>query len=231
MSRVAVLAVIAALSASAAMAVASTASRTTAGYPARCLLSGQTIAIDTKIARLIAPVTTVRLAHARRVHPALAPTRFVFPLLGHYAVPSNFGSGRAGLDWHHGDDLFASRGTPVVAVTSGVVFSVGWQNLGGHRLWLRDAQGNEFYYAHLARYATAAHNGAIVRAGQVLGYVGTSGDAEHTPPHLHFEVHPKPLLRLGYDGAVDPTTYLARWQQIDMPTLPAKPSPAPTCGP
>ncbi len=225
------LALIAAVSASAAMAVASTASRSGLGYPARCLLSGRSVEIDTKVARLVAPVTTVRLAHARRSLPRLASTRFVFPLLGHYAIADTFGSGRAGLDWHHGDDLFAGHGTPVVAATDGIVFSVGWQKLGGHRLWLRDAKGDEFYYAHLSRYAKAAHNGAIVRAGQLLGFVGTSGDAEHTPAHLHFEVHPASLLHLGYDGAVDPTRYLASWRQTDIPATPEKPGPAPTCGP
>ncbi len=46
----------------------------------------------------------------------------------------------------------------------------------------------------------------------MLGYVGNSGDAELTPPHLHFEIHPAALLGLGYDGAVDPTTYLRSWR-------------------
>jgi len=52
-----------------------------------------------------------------------------------------------------------------------------------------------------------------VRAGTVLGFVGNTGDAEGTPYHLHFEVHPVSLLSLGYDGAVDPTPYLKAWQE------------------
>jgi len=54
-----------------------------------------------------------------------------------------------------------------------------------------------------------------VRAGEVIAFVGNSGDAETTPPHLHFEIHPASLLGLGYDGAVDPTAYLRSWPSAD----------------
>jgi hypothetical protein len=54
----------------------------------------------------------------------------------------------------------------------------------------------------------------------VLGFVGNTGDAFTTEPHLHFEVHPNGLLYLGYDGAVDPTTYLARWERLDRVQAP-----------
>jgi hypothetical protein len=60
-----------------------------------------------------------------------------------------------------------------------------------------------------------AKNGAHVRAGTVVGFVGNTGDAEGTPYHLHFEIHPVSLLYLGYDGAVDPTTYLTAWQHLE----------------
>jgi murein DD-endopeptidase MepM/ murein hydrolase activator NlpD len=153
-----------------------------------------------------------------RAKPKLAGGRLVFPLLGPYPpFFDTFGAPRPGVSWHHGDDLFAVRGRPVLAVTDGVVFSVGWQRLGGHRLWLVDGAGDEFYYAHLSRYSRLAVDGRIVRAGQTLGYVGNSGDAEQTPPHLHFEIHPAPLLRLGYDGAVDPTSYLQHARQLHAP--------------
>jgi hypothetical protein len=56
-------------------------------------------------------------------------------------------------------------------------------------------------------------DGAVVRAGDVLGFVGDSGDAEGTPSHLHFEIHPVRLLGRGYDGAVDPTSYLDGWRR------------------
>ena len=120
--------------------------------------------------------------------------------------------------------IFAPLGAPLLAVADGTVFSVGWNDVGGWRLWLRDRKGNEFYYAHLSAYTTLARNGAHVKAGQVLGFVGNTGDAQGTPFHLHFEVHPVSMLFLGYDGAVNPTKYLDAWKRLDdVRILPAVP--------
>ena len=150
-----------------------------------------------------------------RVTPKLGETGYVFPVYGPSSFVDTFGAVRGDVSggWHHGDDVFAPIGSPILAVADGVVFSVGWNAVGGWRLWLRDARGNEFYYAHLSAYSPFAVDGAAVRAGDVLGYVGDTGDAEGTPPHLHFEIHPVRLLGRGYDGAVDPTTYLDRWRR------------------
>jgi murein DD-endopeptidase MepM/ murein hydrolase activator NlpD len=161
---------------------------------------------------MVAPTNTVRLASPLKETPSLHARGYVFPLARRITVADTFGAPRSGVSWHHGDDLFAPTGTPVVAVAAGVVFSIGWERLGGRRLWLRDRAGNEFYYAHLSSYARPIHNGEDVRAGEVIGYVGNSGDAERTPSHLHFEIHPASLLGLGYDGAVDPTGYLRSWR-------------------
>src|ERR671919_1132064 len=87
--------------------------------------------------------------------------------------------------------------------------------MGGNRLWLRDGEGNEFYYAHLSAFSPLARDGARVRAGDVIAFVGTTGDAEGTPPHLHFEIHPVGLLSLGYDGVVDPYPALVRWRHLE----------------
>jgi murein DD-endopeptidase MepM/ murein hydrolase activator NlpD len=148
--------------------------------------------------------------------PQLGETGYAFPVYGASAFADTFGAARPDVasGWHHGDDIFAPLGAPVLAVAHGVVFSVGWERVGGWRLWLRDDRGNDFYYAHLSAYSPLAVNGAIVNAGDVLGFVGDSGDAEGTPYHLHFEVHPVGLLDRGYDGAVDPTTYLRSWRRI-----------------
>ena len=94
------------------------------------------------------------------------------------------------------------------------MFSVGWNDVGGNRLWLRDSQGNEFYYAHLSAFTPVARNGTHVKAGEMLGFVGNTGDAQGTPTHLHFEVHPSALLFMGYDGAVNPTPYLDAWKHL-----------------
>jgi murein DD-endopeptidase MepM/ murein hydrolase activator NlpD len=148
------------------------------------------------------------------VQPHLTAGRYVFPVYGDAAYGDTFGAARADVNWHHGDDIFAPLGAPVLAVADGTVFSVGWNAIGGWRLWLRDRAGNEFYYAHLSAYSPYALNRAQVRAGTVLGFVGSTGDAEGTPYHLHFEVHPVGLLGLGYDGAVNPTPYLDAWRRL-----------------
>jgi murein DD-endopeptidase MepM/ murein hydrolase activator NlpD len=162
--------------------------------------------------------------------PALGEHGYAFPVYGVESVADTFGADRSDVagGWHHGDDIFAPLGTPVLAVAHGVVFSVGWERLGGRRLWLRDDRGNEFYYAHLSAYSPLAVNGAIVNAGDVLGFVGNTGDAESTPYHLHFEIHPVGLLDLGYDGAVDPTSYLRSWRHVRYPSFEAGPGWTPT---
>jgi murein DD-endopeptidase MepM/ murein hydrolase activator NlpD len=146
--------------------------------------------------------------------PVLAGGPYVFPVLGPAAFVDTFGAPRPTVSWHHGDDIFAPAGAPVLAVAAGTVFSVGWNDLGGKRLWLRDRQGNEFYYAHLSAFSALAVEGARVSAGEVLGYVGTTGDAHGTPAHLHFEIHPLSMLGLGYDGAVNPIGYLESWRRL-----------------
>jgi len=153
-----------------------------------------------------------------KVHPKLTAGRYVFPVYGPTSYIDTFGAGRADVTYHHGDDIFGSLGQPLVACTDGIVFSVGFNKIGGNRLWIVDSEGNQFYYAHLSAFATTAVNGSHVKAGQVVGFMGNTGDAEGTPYHLHFEVHPVSLLYLGYDGAVDPTPYLNAWQhQQDLP--------------
>jgi murein DD-endopeptidase MepM/ murein hydrolase activator NlpD len=148
------------------------------------------------------------------LQPKLTAGGYVFPVYPSASFSDSFGAFRGDVagNWHHGDDLFAPLGSPILACADGTVFSVGWNDVGGNRLWLRDGQGNEFYYAHLSAYSPAARNGNRVRAGEVVGFVGNTGDAQGTPYHLHFEVHPVSLLALGYDGAVDPTPYLTAWQ-------------------
>ena len=138
----------------------------------------------------------------------LTPRGYVFPVYGPASYTNTFGAGRADVGWHHGEDIFAPLGAPVLAVADGMVFSVGWNRVGGWRLWLVDRQGNQFYYAHLSAYAPAAFNGNRVKAGAVLGFVGNTGDAQGTPYHLHFEIHPVGLLSIGYDGVIAPFPWL-----------------------
>jgi murein DD-endopeptidase MepM/ murein hydrolase activator NlpD len=148
------------------------------------------------------------------VTPPLDAGPYLFPVYGTSSYGDAYGADRGDVTFHHGDDIFGELGQPLLAVANGTVFSVGWNRVGGNRLWLRDHQGNLFYYAHLAAFSTSVRNGARVKAGQVVGFMGNTGDAEGAATHLHFEVHPVSLIYLGYDGAVDPTTYLQSWRRL-----------------
>ncbi len=159
------------------------------------------------------------------VKPRLTNNGYVFPVYGPSGFTNDFAAGRADTGWHHGNDIFASLGSPVLAVTDGTLFLVGWNTLGGNRLWLRDGQGNEFYYAHLTAYTPLAFDGSQVKAGDVIGFVGTTGDADGTPPHLHFEIHPAQLLGLGYDGVINPYPYLLAWDRVADASFDWKPKP------
>ena len=133
---------------------------------------------------------------------------YAFPVLGEgVGYGDDYGDPRAGTGWHHGTDLFAPMGTPIVAVADGTLSKVGVNNLGGNRLWLTDDAGNAFYYAHLSAYAPGTADGVRVRAGQVIAFLGNTGQAITTPPHLHFEIHP------GGGDSVNPYPYLVAWQR------------------
>lgn len=146
----------------------------------------------------------------------LSPNGYVFPIFGDASFGDSWGAPRATTGRHQGTDIFAPLGAPVLAVADGTLFSVGWNRIGGWRLWLRDRQGNQFYYAHMAAYAVGTRDGAEVKAGQVVGFNGNSGDAQGTPFHVHFEIHPVGLLPLGYEGgAVNPFLYLDAWRRVE----------------
>jgi murein DD-endopeptidase MepM/ murein hydrolase activator NlpD len=151
-----------------------------------------------------------------KITPPLGSIHYVFPVTGNASFGDTYGAFRGDVpgNWHHGDDIFAAFGTPVVAVADGTVNRVGWQKIGGWRIWVVDTDGNWFYYAHLSGYSPAVIHSKTVKAGEVIGFVGNSGDAITTQPHLHFEIHPKDLRHFGYDGAVDPTRYLDGWSHL-----------------
>jgi murein DD-endopeptidase MepM/ murein hydrolase activator NlpD len=152
-----------------------------------------------------AALTSMPVAGATQLAGALPPGRYLFPVAGPATFSNDWLYARPGGRVHQGIDLFATRGTPVVAVADGSLFNVGYNGLGGWRLWVRDTAGNTFYYAHLSAYAPAATEGASVARGTVIGYVGDSGDAQGTSPHLHFEIHP------GGGGPVPPYPIVTGW--------------------
>lgn len=119
---------------------------------------------------------------------------YAFPVRAPYSYTDSWGAprmeGSKFFHRHEGTDIFALKGTPVYAVVDGVVENMGTAPLGGTKLWLRSPGDNwSYYYAHLAGYAPGIRNGLKVKRGAVLGYVGNTGNARGTPPHLHFETH------------------------------------------
>lgn len=102
---------------------------------------------------------------------------------------------------HEGQDIFAPRGTPILSATNGYVYKVGENNLGGQTVSVIGSGGRVYYYAHLDRYAPGMEVGNRVTTRTVLGYVGTTGNAQGTPPHLHFGVYT-------LNGAINPLPLL-----------------------
>ena len=153
---------------------------------------------------------------APEISARLSSGGFVFPIYGPASFGDSFGGPRPDVEggWHHGEDIFAPTGTPLLAVADGSLHTIGFNRLGGYRLWLRDDDGNEFYYAHLSAYSPLAVEGRRVSAGDVIGFVGDTGDARGTP-HLHFEIHPASMASLGYDGVVAPYPILLAWRRSD----------------
>ena len=110
------------------------------------------------------------------------------PLIDSYGFPRM--PGTPDEHWHEGIDIFAPAGTPLVATERGVVTRVGSGRLGGLTVWVKGESGAAWYYAHLQSHADGLHEGMVVEAGDVIGYVGNTGNAIGTPPHLHMEIHP-----------------------------------------
>ncbi|MEO7803034.1 MAG: peptidoglycan DD-metalloendopeptidase family protein [Actinomycetota bacterium] len=119
---------------------------------------------------------------------------FAFPVKAPYSYTDTWGAPRMeGTQYYHrheGTDIFALGGTPVVAVVNGVIENMGTATLGGIKLWIRSPGDNwSYYYAHLSSFAAGMSNGKRVTKGEIVGYVGNTGNARGTPPHLHFETH------------------------------------------
>jgi hypothetical protein len=109
---------------------------------------------------------------------------------------------------HEGQDIFAPKGTAIYSATNGYVYNVGENALGGHTVSVIGAGGRVYYYAHLDSYAEGVAVGDYITTKTVLGYVGSTGNAAGTPPHLHFGVYAS-------TGAINPLPLLA--DQAELP--------------
>jgi Peptidase family M23 len=146
------------------------------------------------------------------------PEHIIFPVVGKVQYTDDFGAPRGG-GAHQGNDLMAAKRSPAVAAEAGRVKYWTTSGAAGCMLYLYGESGTMYYYIHLNNDLTAKNdnrgkcvkgtayavsNGSRVAAGQQIGYVGDSGDANGISPHLHFEVHP------GGGRAVSPYPYLQK---------------------
>jgi peptidoglycan LD-endopeptidase LytH len=169
------------------------------------------------------PPSTGAVADARFFDPArgtvtvddldaLRARTLMVPVLGVYPrdVPNTFLAGRSGGRRHNASDIMAPRSTPVLSADDGVVQRMSSNTLGGITVYATSPDGRfAYYYAHLDAYADGVRVGQSVRRGTVLGYVGSTGNAQASAPHLHFQVlRVRDPMRLADGVPIDPQPFL-----------------------
>ena len=147
----------------------------------------------------------IKLAlYAARLTSMPAPTAVAVPVeaLERRALRDTWHASRPPNRRHEGIDIFAKRGTPVLAATEGIVLRLDETPIGGKVVWVMGPGGQRHYYAHLDGFG-AVEQGERIEAGTLLGYVGNTGNAKSTPPHLHYGVY-------AAEGAINPYPLLAQ---------------------
>lgn len=151
-------------------------------------------------------------------HIYLTDRDFPVSLQHNFSYRSTFGDPRGfgGLRIHEGTDIFANYGTPVKSTTYGVVEMLGWNLYGGWRIGVRDIYNIYHYYAHLNGYDDKIKLGMIVKPGDVLGSVGSSGygppgTSGKFPPHLHYGMYKDNGEK---EWSFDPYPYLRKWERM-----------------
>jgi len=155
--------------------------------------------------------------HLARLYTRTPDTSLSMPLkdIKRSQIANTWGAPRGDSRKHEGQDIFAPKGTPIYSATSGYVVKIGEDNLGGHTVSVIGDGGRKYYYAHLDSYARDLEVGDYVTRKTVLGYVGTTGNADGTPPHLHFGVYTTA-------GAIDPLPLLIDRPQEKPPAPPTQ---------
>src|SRR5213592_3173562 len=180
---------------------------------------------------LLLAVLLGAVAGTARAAAPKVPDHIVFPVVGQVQYTDDFGAARSG--WaHQGNDLMSAKRSPAVAAEAGKVKYWTTSASAGCMLYLYGASKTTYLYIHLNNDLTARNdnrgkcvqgvayavkNGARVAAGQQIGYVGDSGDANGVHPHLHFEVHPNG------GKATDPYPYLQAAQRLLFAAKPGAP--------
>jgi hypothetical protein len=153
--------------------------------------------------------------------------RLIFPVIGHVQYSDDFGAPRPGGP-HQGNDILGRRKAPVLAVEAGRVQKWTTSASAGCMLYLYGRSGTMYEYIHLnndltggndnrgkcvdkVAYAPGLHDGQHVKAGELIGYLGDSGDANGLHPHLHFELHPNG------GAAISPYRSLRRARHLKKP--------------
>lgn len=138
-------------------------------------------------------------------HTAL-PKRLPIPVhkVKAQQLTDTWGAARSQGRRHEGIDILAPRGTPVYSTTDGIVASLQSNNLGGTVIWIMGPGHSWHYYAHLNGHQRSLKQGQYVQKGALIGYVGNTGNARHTAPHLHYGLYLSGKGR----GAVNPYPYL-----------------------
>jgi murein DD-endopeptidase MepM/ murein hydrolase activator NlpD len=152
--------------------------------------------------------------HRRATDAGLRARRLMVPVAGvaPSQVQDTFNAPRdGGVRRHHALDIFAPVGTPVLSADDGVVLAVKRNRLGGLVIYATDPERRfVYYYAHLSRYQPDLTRGRRVGRGEVIGYVGTTGNADPRWPHLHFQVMLHPGDERYWNGTpIDPLPYFA----------------------
>jgi murein DD-endopeptidase MepM/ murein hydrolase activator NlpD len=195
----------------AALSLTSADSATAKATALRAQILAEQAARASRLQRAVDQAAAISTAQARRAAARQAAIRaeklrpkWVLPVLG-FRLTAGFGEA-SGL-WSHrhtGQDFACPTGTPVRAVGDGVIISAGWDGAYGRKIIIRHADGTETWYAHLSAFVRTS---GAVRAGDVIGRVGSSGNT--TGPHLHLEV------RLTPDDPIPPLQWL-RAHGIDV---------------
>lgn len=168
------------------------------------------------------PTTVDIITHIAEIYKKfgtiqLQEKHFPIPLQYNYSYRSTWGDRRGwgGLRIHEGTDIFANYGTPVLSTCYGYVELIGWNKYGGWRIGIRDPQNQYHYFAHLNGFRKGLKKGDIVKPGELIGTVGSSGygppgTSGKFPPHLHYGIY-------RFNGkstySYDPYPLLSKWEK------------------